>query len=69
MNYSYRLTWDESTRRCLPAPETARRQDKGSDCEAMDLKARLEGLCKTLDEAFTSLAMLLTGVSSDPWRR
>ncbi|MEO5738261.1 MAG: hypothetical protein ABIQ82_12470 [Variovorax sp.] len=63
MSHSYRLTWDESTRRCLPAPETASGQSKASDREAMDLKARLEGLCGTIDEAFTSLAMLLTGAS------
>jgi len=65
MSHSYRLTWDESTRRCVPAPETARVGGKASRGETVDLKARSVGVFDTIDEAFTSLAMLLTGASSD----
>ncbi|MGJ7495182.1 hypothetical protein ACSFA8_08905 [Variovorax sp. RT4R15] len=63
MSHSYRLTWDESTRCCLPATETAMGRGESSEREAMGLNAQLEGLCATIDEAFTSLAMLLTGAS------
>lgn len=69
MSHSYCLTWDESTRRCVPAPETAGGPGQASDGETMDLKARSKGLCGTVNEAFTSLAMLLTGASSDHWPR
>jgi len=69
MSHSYRLTWDQSARRCLPAPDTASSAGPAAGGEAVDLMMRPRGMLETVDEAFTSLAMLLTGASSQHWRR
>jgi len=68
MSHSYRLTWDHSARRCLPAPDTASSAGPAGG-EAEDLAVQPKRVLETIDDAFTSLAMLLTGASSQHWRR